>query len=111
MSRRTKLIIGIVLLACGLGLIGWNMRDPESGLREPYKEERKIAMELVPPAVQATIKRETGDGRVEELEEKRRDGKTTYEVDIIRAGFAIELDISEDGKVLERESKKAKVKH
>jgi hypothetical protein len=108
MSSRAKLISGIGLLVLGLGLIGWNtMHDPDAALRAP-KKERRVMLEEIPAAVQATVKRETAGGTVKEVEEKLQDGTKTYEIDILRGDYAIEVDIDANGKVLEREVKKKK---
>ena len=69
-----------------------------------------VAIDQVPAAVQAVIKRESSGGVVEDVEAEKVDGKTTYEVDIIRGTRKIELQIAEDGTVLERESKAVKQK-
>lgn len=109
MTRNRKLLAGVVLLVLGVGLIAWNLRDPDAAYREPPKQERVITHDEMPLPVQATVKRVLADGKVEEIKEKRRGGTTTYEVDTIRGRTKTEFKISEDGAVIKQQSKKAKV--
>jgi uncharacterized membrane protein YkoI len=57
----------------------------------------------LPPAVRATVERETTGGQIEEIERESKDGRVVYEVEFTRDGLEIELEIAEDGTVLERE--------
>ncbi len=106
MSMHSKKIMGTIVLICGLSLIGWNLRDSEAKLREPPKEERPVALEELPAAVKATVARELAGGQLKELEEKRRGERVTWELDFVRGNDKIEVDIAEDGTVIERQSEK-----
>jgi uncharacterized membrane protein YkoI len=57
----------------------------------------------LPPAVRATVERETTGGQIEEIERESKDGRVVYEVEFTRDGLEIELEVAEDGTVLERE--------
>jgi uncharacterized membrane protein YkoI len=108
MNRNRKLLMGAVFLILGLGLIGWNLRDPDRAYREPEEQERNVTMEQVPKPVQAAISRLTaGGGKIEEIKEEREGGTTTYEVDTIRGDTKTEFEIAEDGSVLKQKSKKS----
>lgn len=106
MSTQKKTIVATILLICGLSLIGWNLRDKDAQFREPPKVERAVTLEELPPAVKETVTRELKGGRLKELEEKRRGDSITWELDFVRGSDKIELDIAEDGTVLERQSEK-----
>ena len=62
-----------------------------------------VPLEQVPAAVRATIERELGDGRLEEIERETRDGRPVYEVEFTRNDKEHEVLIAEDGTVLKRE--------
>lgn len=106
MKRNHKLVAGIVLLVLGIGLIGWNLRDPDAAYREPPKHERVITQSEMPPPVLATLKRVVADGKIEEIKEKRQGGTTYYSVDSIRGNQKTEVKIAEDGSILKQKSKK-----
>jgi uncharacterized membrane protein YkoI len=65
--------------------------------------EEILAMEDLPPAVQATVKTETAGGKIKELALETEDGKTFYEVEFEKDGKEHKVKIAEDGTVLERE--------
>jgi hypothetical protein len=106
MNRKHKLIAGIVLLVLGVGLIGWNLRDPDAAYREPPKHERVITQSEMPPPVQATLKRVVADGKIKEIKEKRQGGTTYYSVDSIQGGHKTAVKIAEDGSIIKQKSKK-----
>jgi hypothetical protein len=106
MNRKRKLVAGIVLLVLGVGLIGWNLRDPDAAYREPPKHERVITQAEMPPPVQATLKRVAGDGKIKQIKEKRQGGTTYYSVDSIRGDKKTEVKIAEDGTIMKQKSKK-----
>ena len=62
MNQKYKWILAAMLLACGAGLISWNLRDPDRAYREPPKEKRQIVMEQLPPEVQTALKRLSAGG-------------------------------------------------
>lgn len=111
MTKTSKMIGGgVTLMACGLALIGWNARDPDSAYREPAKEERVVQLEQVPAPVQATIRRVSTGGTIEEIQKERKGDKVTYEVDVVGRSAKFEYEIAEDGVILQQESKKLKQK-
>jgi hypothetical protein len=110
MNRKSKLIAGVILLVCGIALIGWNMRDPDRDFREPPEEERDITLDQTPPRVQAAIHRVTAGSRIEEIKEERRGSVTKYEVDTIRGDLKTEFEFNEDGSLSKQKSKKVKPK-
>lgn len=69
--------------------------------RSPADE---VPLEQVPPAVRATIEREMQGGRLEEIERETMNGRTVYEVELVRDGKKRELHIAEDGTVLKRDN-------
>jgi hypothetical protein len=110
MNRKSKLIAGILLLLCGAALIGWNMRDPDAGFREPPKQERAVTASEVPLAVQSAIKRVSAGGKIEKILEKRRGEQVTYEVDLIHQNLKTEFKFHEDGSVVKQKTRKLKLK-
>jgi hypothetical protein len=108
MDRNRKLLAGVILLVVGVGLICWNLRDPDRAYREGPKQERVVTAEQMPLPVQATFQRVSAGHKVEEIKEKRHNGMTTYEVDTIRGDTKTEVKIAEDGSVIKQKSKKVK---
>jgi hypothetical protein len=108
MSRKSKVIAGVILLVCGIALIAWNLRDPDRAYREPPKEERVVTLEQTPLPVQSAIQRVSAGSKIEEIKEKRRGGPATYEVDVIRGDVKTKISFHEDGSVAKEKSKKLK---
>jgi hypothetical protein len=108
MTDRTKLFAAGTMLVIGAGLIAWNSRDPDRAFREPPRQKENVAIDQVPSPVQATIRRESARARVKEIQKKTRQGKSSYEADIVRGDLKTTLKIAADGAILQRETKKLK---
>lgn len=106
MKNRTKLMVGGAAFVVGVGLILWNLRDPDRGYYEQPKEEEVVTIQQVPLPVRKVIERESAGGVIEEIQKETKAGKVEYEADIIKAGHKIALEIGEDGAILERKAKK-----
>lgn len=63
---------------------------------------KDVSLEQLPPAVRATVERETKGGQIKDIEEDREAGRLIYEVELILNGQEYELDIAADGTLLER---------
>jgi uncharacterized membrane protein YkoI len=68
------------------------------------KDEQKVSIDQVPPAVKATILGQAGNGTVKEIEQENKDGKTIYGADIIIDGNKFEIKVSPDGKLLDKQA-------
>jgi hypothetical protein len=108
MSTRNKWILAAALIACGLALILWNLRDPNRAYLEPPKEKHVISLEQLPLPAQAAIKQASAGGKIEGIEQEKQGNTTTYKADIIVGGKKTELRIAEDGSVIKTKSKRAK---
>jgi len=64
--------------------------------------EQKVTMSDLPPAVKATLDRETFGGKVTELEKEKKDGKVVYSADAVVNGQAWDIVIGEDGKLVSK---------
>lgn len=69
------------------------------------REEQKVAIDQVPPAVKATIEQESKGGTLKEIEKVSQDGKTAYGADIVMNGKEQQTLIAEDGKIIKRAAK------
>jgi hypothetical protein len=107
-SRKHKWAIAVVLIACSIALIAWNLRDPDRAYREPPKEERVVTLDAVPQPVQETIRRLAKGGKIEQIKEKQQGAKTTFEADVTLGDTKTELKLAEDGSVIKEKSKKLK---
>lgn len=94
MALAVSLMSALVLLAF----------TPPVGAAENKVQElrERIKMSRLPPAVKATVEKESGNAKVDEIEKETENGKTIYEVDIVKNGHKTHMHIAEDGKVLER---------
>jgi hypothetical protein len=111
MKQKYKIVVAIVLLACGTGLIGWSMRDPDAGFYEQPKVKKAVTLQDTPPAVRATIDGVTkSGGKIEDIYEERRGEELKYEVDVIAGATKIEYQIGPDGAILKQKTKKVKAK-
>jgi hypothetical protein len=61
-----------------------------------------VSVDQLPPAVRATVDRETKGGQITDIERDSELGQLIYEVEFTLDGKEFELDIAEDGKLLER---------
>jgi hypothetical protein len=61
-----------------------------------------VKLEELPPAVKATVEQETKGGQITDIERDNEKGQVIYEVEFTSEGKEYELDIAEDGKLLER---------
>jgi len=71
---------------------------------EKEKAETHVTMDQLPVAAKATIEKESAGAKVEEIEKETEGGKTFYEAEIIKNGRESFIHVSEDGKVLKRET-------
>ena len=96
MRRTTIALLAGTLALGGAGRAMAN--DNESG-----HEHQSVTMADVPAAAQKTLKREAKGGKIEELrKETRKDGTVAYEAEIVKNGKGTDIEVSADGKVLER---------
>ncbi len=70
--------------------------------KEEGHAHQKVNMSDLPSAVRSTFQKEAKGGEVEALRKETRNGKTIYEGEVVSNGKGTELEVSEDGKVLER---------
>lgn len=61
-----------------------------------------MSLEQLPAPVRATVEKETQGGKVTDIEKDQERGQVIYEVEFTIDGKEWELDIAEDGKLLER---------
>jgi hypothetical protein len=61
-----------------------------------------VAFESLPAPVQQTIAREVGSGQVKEIERDWERGRVVYEVEYLQGDVEWEIDVGEDGALLER---------
>ena len=95
-----RMTVAVLVGALGLGgSVGRAIADQN----EAGHEHQSVTMADVPAAAQKTLKREAKGGKIEELrKETRKDGTVAYEAEIVRNGKGTDIEVSADGKVLER---------
>jgi uncharacterized membrane protein YkoI len=80
------------------------VKDEEKSGDNEEKDEQKVTIDQVPPAVKATILSQAGNGTVKEIEQETKDGKTIYGADIIIDGKKFEIKVSSDGTLLDKKA-------
>jgi len=65
--------------------------------------EREVALDKVPAAVRATIKKHAAGGTIREIEAEREDDRLVYEVEVVRDGRVFEFVVSAAGEYLRAE--------
>lgn len=65
--------------------------------------QQTVKMEDLPAAVKTTVQREAKGQQIESIKKETEHGKTKYEVEFVSNGKGQEIEISESGKVLERQ--------
>lgn len=71
-----------------------------------FAEEKEETVKLsdVPKAVQKAFQAEAKGGKIVRIEREVENGKTTYEAIIEKKGKRFEVEVSAEGKVLDREN-------
>jgi uncharacterized membrane protein YkoI len=86
------------MLAVG-GLAGTVRADHE---KKDGHAHQKVNLSDLPSAVRSTFQKEAKGGEIEELRKETRNGKTIYEGEVVSNGKGTNIEVSEEGKVLER---------
>jgi hypothetical protein len=87
------------LTLCGCAAPG-EMDDDDAA---DDQREQEVTLEQLPAAARATLTKEAGDGKIEEIDKRARQGKTEYEADVLLAGKKWEITVREDGQLLRKQ--------
>ena len=94
-----------LMLALGLGLGFTACTSLAAEDKDDDEQETTIKFSEAPKAVQDTFKKEAKGGAAPEtLVKEIEDGKTVYEAELTVDGKKWEIEVGEDGAVLEREA-------
>ncbi len=67
------------------------------------RHEEKVALDQAPPAVKQAILKEAGNNPVKEVKIETEDGQTVYKAEWVADGKGIELKLSVDGKIMDKQ--------
>ena len=102
-----KRLIILSVLAMGVG--GWSAlqayaAEATTAAATQKAEDVEVAVKLedCPKAVQDTITKEVGSGKVVKLVKEVEDGKTIYSVDATIDGKPYEINMAEDGTLISK---------
>jgi uncharacterized membrane protein YkoI len=70
-------------------------------------KEKKVTLDKLPKAVRDAIKGRFPDAEVNSIEKETEDGKVVYDIELKEKGRKYEMDIQEDGTVIEIEKEVA----
>ena len=94
----------ILVLGLAVGIVCWAFGP---SVINAIGKEAKVKVEDLPDAVKATvdkfIKDEAPGAKIEEAKKEIEDGKVIYDIELEAGDKDIELEIAEDGTLLEKE--------
>lgn len=85
---------------CGMAVAGLVLIGPVAAADE---KDKKVDLDKVPKAVREAVKARFPAGEVTSVEKETADGKVVYDIELKEKGRKYEMDIQEDGTVLEIE--------
>jgi hypothetical protein len=62
----------------------------------------RLRFDELPKPVQVTVQREVGKGQISEIERDVKRGRTVYEVEFVTEQRQVEIEVGEDGSLLDR---------
>ncbi|MBN2312326.1 MAG: PepSY-like domain-containing protein [Sedimentisphaerales bacterium] len=87
-------------------LLGKEIEDEDDDDADDDEEEVEISLDDVPAAVKATMLKEAAGAVIEEVVKETENGKVVYEAEFEADGQEVEIEVSPDGTLLEREIEK-----
>ena len=99
----TRFIAWALFLGLGLGSSACTAIAAE----EKEEKEQKIKFADAPAAVQKTMTAEAGGAKIDMVEKEMEGGKTVYEAEVMINGKRYEIEVAEDGTLLEKSQEDA----
>ena len=99
----TRFIAMALFLGLGLGSSACTAIAAE----EKEENEQKIKFADAPAAVQKTMTAEAGGAKIDMVEKEMEGGKTVYEAEVMINGKRYEIEVAEDGTLLEKSQEDA----
>ena len=94
------------ILACALSLALTGCSHMHMGHHGDEEREEgnevKVPYDQVPPAVKATLQRESNGATIQTVDKEMKKGQTVYEADVMVNGTNWEIVVAEDGKVVSK---------
>jgi uncharacterized membrane protein YkoI len=84
------IVIGAVALISGCAMF------------QKKENSKNISMDQLPPVIKAAAEKETAGCKIIEVEKELKDGKVIYAVTYDEKGTEMEIEYSEDGKLLSK---------
>ncbi|MEI8248151.1 MAG: PepSY-like domain-containing protein [Lentisphaerota bacterium] len=86
-----------VIVMCAAALLGLN-----TGCAMFESKEQIISINELPAAVKSQAEKEVAGCKVKEVEKEKKHGKVIYTIDYEQNGTEMELEYSEDGKLISK---------
>jgi len=102
MKRLTCWLVAVVLGLVVVGALASSAWAEEAKKGKAEEEEKEVTLEQVPAAVKATILKEAGGNKVEEIEVETKDGRDVYEAEWKVDGKEVEIKVAADGTLLKK---------
>lgn len=87
-------------------LVGCNstvtQKDRDRDYDEEQPTEQVVQLSQVPAAVRVTLEKQATDGSIGTIEMDKEDGQAVYDADITIAGQRYDVEVAQDGKLLEK---------
>jgi len=94
----SRLVVAASVVFAGLPLLTAGCAQQ----REPKEDEVELTLDQVPPAVKETLTRESEGAPMGTIERENEKGRAVYETRVTKGGKTWEIEVDENGKVLER---------
>lgn len=108
--------IGFILAGAVALSVGCSHMHGGKDAEGEEKNEVKMSINDVPPAVRDSLNREAGGQMIKSVDREEQNGKTIYETDVMMNGKNWEIKVDENGKTISKkidneEAEKSMKKH
>ena len=95
----TVAVVGLLVLA----VAAWGDDEKKAGQKKDAPKAQKIALDKVPPKIMSAVKARFPGAELTSVEKETEDGKVVFDIELKHQGRKYEMDIQEDGTIIEIE--------
>jgi uncharacterized membrane protein YkoI len=95
--------LGLSIMAALVLLTTLAQADDKNAKDSKDKKDKKVALDKVPPKVMDAVKGRFPGAKPTSVEKEMEDGKVVYDIELTHKGRKYEMDIEQDGTILEIE--------
>ncbi|HEY3066238.1 MAG TPA: hypothetical protein VGL09_10640 [Methylomirabilota bacterium] len=94
----------------GPALVPGTAHAGDKAAKTAVKDEKPISMDQLPAAARTALEKEAKGGTIGQVMQETEKGKMVYEAEITKDGKQRYVSVSQDGKIVKRESAKKEAK-